>query len=115
MNPELDELLEMLGAERAASLLRRFGAEIHAFEDPACSAAESKARAHRLISQAGMLGFHALSDAARNFEAVSGDRSLRQVVLGEARTALALAEVFAARCNLLIPARGRIDVGADPT
>lgn len=98
MNPELDELLDMLGPERTAALLRRFGAEIVAFEDPACGSAESQVRAHRLISQAGMLGFHALSEAARNFEANASDHraSLRTILLNEAANALALAKAFAA-------------------
>jgi HPt (histidine-containing phosphotransfer) domain-containing protein len=80
MTPELNELGSMLGTQRVVALLARFQAEL---EIPLAAVAEAVAirqRAHKIVSQAGMLGFHALSTAARDLEYADDDR------LAEART-----------------------------
>lgn len=69
MNQELDELRSMLGSERVIALLNRFRSELEpAFVLTPDNPAAIRQRAHKTVSQAGMLGFHCLSDAARELE-----------------------------------------------
>jgi HPt (histidine-containing phosphotransfer) domain-containing protein len=68
MNQEIGELRSMLGAERVIALLARFRLELEAAFTILDDTAGLRDRAHRTISQAGMLGFHHLSEAARHLE-----------------------------------------------
>jgi HPt (histidine-containing phosphotransfer) domain-containing protein len=94
MNPELDELAEMIGTERVVVLLRQFAAELEAFHTPSGATSDATARAHRLVSQAGLLGFHAVSEAAKAFEH-SPLPPLRESLLDAAAKARIVVAAFA--------------------
>jgi len=74
MTPELNELESMLGKQRVVALLARFQDELEIPLEAADEASDLRQRAHKIVSQAGMLGFRALSAAARELEYAADDR-----------------------------------------
>jgi HPt (histidine-containing phosphotransfer) domain-containing protein len=76
MTQEIDELRSLLGPERVVALLGKFRSELEPpFTTKQKDAAATRDRAHRIVSQAGMLGFHLLSEAARQLESAIGDNA----------------------------------------
>ncbi len=108
MNPELNELIDLLGIQRVSALLGRFGAELHAFEAQCAEYSDASAQAHRLISQAGMLGFHALSQAARDYETAASTNAPLALFLAavrdEARAVQSVVDRFASAMMTDLPA-----------
>ena len=69
VSPELNDLIKMLGSERVVALLCKFQLVLeNSLTCELLNHAEIAMQAHKMVSQAGMLGFHSLSNAARELE-----------------------------------------------
>lgn len=67
--PDLNELIDMLGRDRVLTLVARFKTDLdNALKNDPPDREQLAAESHKIVSQAGMLGFHLLSEAARALE-----------------------------------------------